>query len=86
MYPSNRSQYPCIDHALKQCGDDILEYRDMDDVETCFSIFCSTWARFCCLRVFLKLVKTFKNGLLGDIYKYEKKRLNRDKFLNDLKI
>ena len=39
MYPSNGSQYPCIDHALKQCGDEILEHRHMDDVETCFSIF-----------------------------------------------
>ena len=35
-----------IDHALKQCGDDILECRHMDDVETCFSMFCSTWPRF----------------------------------------
>ena len=88
MYPSNRSQYPCIDHALKQCGDDILEYRHMADVETCFSMFCSTWARFWnCLRVCFKQVKAFKNGLLGAVYKKEKKkrRINRDKFLTTWK-
>ena len=61
MYPSNRSQHPCIDLAFLQCGDDILEYRHMmDEVETCFSIFCPTWTRFRnCLRVRLKQVKAF---------------------------
>ena len=56
----------------------------MDDVETCFSIVCSKWARFWnCLRVCFKQVKAFKNGLLGDVYKEKKK--NRGKFLTTWK-
>ena len=51
-----------------------------------FLFFAQRGRDFVVCEFFLKLVKAFKNGLLGDIYKYEKKRLNRDKFLNDLKI